>query len=137
MNDRFAIVLFSGTADKLMAAANIAAGAAAGGHEVTVFLTFGGLLAFRKDEWKTNDRLSSDLGKYADLVRQAMQNPAMPSWMQVFRDAMEIGNLKITACLMTLELFGLKLEDLEPIVSEVSTVSNFLGTTEGGKPLFI
>jgi peroxiredoxin family protein len=137
VNDKFAIVLFSGTADKLMAAANIAAGAAAAGHEVTLFLTFGGLLAFRKDEWKTNDRLSSDLGKYADAARQAMQNPAMPSWMQIFKDAMEIGNLKITACLMTLEMFGLKLEDLEPIVSEVSTVSNFLGTTEGGKPLFI
>jgi len=137
MNDRFAIVLFSGTADKLMAAANIAAGGAAAGSEVTVFLTFGGLLAFRKGDWKTNQRLSADLGPHADLVRQAMQNPAMPSWMQVFKDAMEIGQLKITACLMTLEMFGLKLDDLEPVVSEVSTVSNFLGSSEGGRVLFI
>jgi peroxiredoxin family protein len=137
MNDRFAIVLFSGTADKLMAAANIAAGATAAGHEVTLFLTFAGLLAFRKDAWKTNDRVSADTGPYAETVRQAMRNAEMPAWTQVFKDAMEIGSLKITACLMSLELFKLKLEDLEPIVSEVSTVSNFIGTSEGGKTLFI
>jgi peroxiredoxin family protein len=81
--------------------------------------------------------LSSDLGPGTELIRQAMQNPAMPSWMQVFKDAAELGNLKITACLMTLEMFNLKLEDLEPIVHEVSTVSNFLGASAGGRPLFI
>ena len=34
-------MLFSGTVDKIMAAATLAAGAAAMGKEVTLFLTFG------------------------------------------------------------------------------------------------
>jgi peroxiredoxin family protein len=137
MNDKLALVLFSGTADKLMAAANIAAGAAAAGQEVTVFLTFAGLLAFRQNDWQTNQRLSADLGPHTDLVRQALQQSGMPSWMQVFQDAIEIGDLKIYACVLSLELFQLKLADLEPMVRQSATVSSFLEAGAGGKTLFI
>lgn len=137
MSQKLALILFSGTADRLMAAANISAGAAAAGLEVHIFLTFGGLLAFRKDDWKSNERVSADLGPYAAQVRQALQQAGTPSWMQVLKDAMEIGSVKISACLTTLELLNLKLEDLEPVVTDVATVSNFLGTLEGGSPLFI
>lgn len=44
------IVLFSGDYDKAMAAYIIANGAAAYDHEVTIFHTFWGLNALRKDE---------------------------------------------------------------------------------------
>lgn len=44
------IVLFSGDYDKVMAAYIIANGAAAYDHEVTIFHTFWGLNAMRKDE---------------------------------------------------------------------------------------
>ncbi|TKI87738.1 DsrE/DsrF/DrsH-like family protein, partial [Bacillus mycoides] len=44
------IVLFSGDYDKAMAAYIIAHGAAAYDHEVTIFHTFWGLNALRKDE---------------------------------------------------------------------------------------
>lgn len=137
MNNKLALILFSGTADKLMAAANIAAGAAAAGLEVHIFLTFGGLLAFRKDDWKSNDRVSADLGPQAAQVQAALQQSGVPSWLQVLKDASEIGSVKISACLMSLEMLNLKLEDLEPIVTDVATVSNFLGAMAGGTPLFI
>jgi peroxiredoxin family protein len=137
MNNKLALILFSGTADKLMAAANIAAGAAAAGLEVHIFLTFGGLLAFRKDDWKSNDRVSADLGPQAAQVQAALHQSGVPSWLQVLKDASEIGSVKISACLMSLEMLNLKLEDLEPIVTDVATVSNFLGAMAGGTPLFI
>lgn len=44
------IILFSGDYDKAMAAYIIANGAAAYDHEVTIFHTFWGLNALRKDE---------------------------------------------------------------------------------------
>lgn len=47
---RTTIVLFSGDYDKAMAACIIANGAAAYDHEVTIFHTFQGLNALRKDE---------------------------------------------------------------------------------------
>lgn len=55
MDEKLSIVLFSGTVDKLMAAGIVASGAAAMLREVTIFLTFRGLMAFKKDAWKTMD----------------------------------------------------------------------------------
>lgn len=45
--ERFSIVLFSGTVDKILAATTLTSGAAAMGKKVTLFLTFWGLMAFR------------------------------------------------------------------------------------------
>ena len=49
MNDSLSLVLFSGTDDKLNAAAVLAAGAAAMGRKVHVFLQYWALDAFRAD----------------------------------------------------------------------------------------
>ena len=51
---------------------------------------------------------------------------------------MEIGNVKIYACSMTMELFDMKLEDLEPVVTEVTGVATFVERAKEGKmTLFI
>ncbi|MBN2505542.1 MAG: DsrE/DsrF/DrsH-like family protein [Verrucomicrobia bacterium] len=137
MSDPLAIVLFSGTADKLMAAANLAAGAVALGREVTVFLTFGGLLAFRKDDWRQNQTLSPDQGRYADEMRAAMRQAGLPSWLQVLQDARELGTLRIAACRLTLEMFHLALDDLEPLVTETATVGDVMAAGQHPQLLFI
>lgn len=137
MNEKLSIVLFSGTVDKLMAASIITAGAAAMDREVTLFLTFWGLMAFKKDAWKTNTRISKDFEDYAPAAMQAMQEKKVPSFMQTLQDAMEVGDVKIKACGMTMDLFGIKLEDLEPIVSEVTGVGSFVEDSGGGQTLFI
>jgi predicted peroxiredoxin len=90
MQDKLSIVLFSGTVDKLMAATVITAGAAAMGKEVTRFLTFWALMAFRKDAWKTNTRLSKDFENYGAAAMQAMQEKKVPSFMQTPKDAKNI-----------------------------------------------
>ena len=45
--EKFSIVLFSGTVDKLVAAVTLATGAAVMGKEVNIFLTYWGVVAFR------------------------------------------------------------------------------------------
>lgn len=137
MSEKLSIVLFSGTVDKLMAASVITAGAAAMGKEVTIFLTFWGLMAFKKDAWKTNTRISKDFEDYAAAAMQAMQEKKVPSFMQTLHDAMEVGAVKVKACGMTMDLFGLKLEDLEPVVSEVTGVGTFVEDSSDGQTLFI
>lgn len=136
-NDKFSIVLFSGTVDKLMAASIMATGAAAMGKDVSIFLTFWGLIGFRKDDWKTNRRFSKDFEEYAEPATEMMQAKAVPSWMKTLQDGMEVGELKIKACGMTMDLFGLKLADLEPVVSEVTGVASFIQEADGGQVLFI
>lgn len=136
-HQKLSIVLFSGTVDKLMAASIISAGAAAMGREVTIFLTFWGLMAFKKDAWKTNTRLSKDFEDYGPAAMQAMQEKKVPSFMQTLQDAMDVGTVKVKACGMTMDLFGLTLRDLEPVVTEVTGVGTFVEESGGGQTLFI
>ena len=138
MEDRMSIIVFSGTVDKLMAASILATGGAAMGMEVEIFLTTWGLEAFRKDNYKTNMRVSKDFEDYAPVMMEQMMVKKVPSWMDNLKGAMEVGDVKILACSMTMELFDLKLEDLEPIVTEVTGVATFVERAKEGRiTLFI
>ncbi len=138
MQERMSIIVFSGTVDKLMAASILATGGAAMGMEVEVFLTTWGLEAFRKDSYKTNARVSKDFEDYASVMMEQMMAKKVPSWMDNLKGAKEIGDLKVYACSMTMELFDMKLEDLEPIVDEVTGVATFVERAkEGSITLFI
>ena len=135
---RMSIVLFSGTVDKLMAASILATGAAAMGMDVELFLTTWGVFAFRKDDFKTNTRVSADFAEYGPVMREQMQAHKAPSWMDNLLGAREIGNVHIAACSMTLDLYGLKLADLEPIVDEITGVATFVERARTGEvTLFI
>ena len=59
------IVLFSGTEDRLQAAAVMASGAAALGKRVNIFLQYWGLEAFRKDRISTSLGLAPEAGERA------------------------------------------------------------------------
>lgn len=108
------------------------------GMEVEVFLTFWGLDAFRKDGYKTNMRVSKDFEDYAPVMMEQMMVKKVPSWMENFKNAKEIGDVHVYACSMTLELFDKKLEDLEPIVDDVTGVATFVERAKEGKiTLFI
>jgi peroxiredoxin family protein len=138
MEERMSLIVFSGTVDKLMAASILTTGAAAMGMEVEVFLTTWGLEAFRKDNYKTNMRVSKDFEDYGPVMMEQMMAKKVPSWMDNFKGAKEVGDVKIYACSMTLELFGMKLEDLEPIVDDVTGVATFVERAKEGRiTLFI
>lgn len=126
MAEKMSIIVFSGTVDKLMAAATLATGGAAMGLDVDLFVTFWGLNAFRKDQVRTNMRLSADFADFAEPMMQAMQEKHVPHWMDVLMQASEIGNIRVRACSQTMELFGWKLEDLDPIVQDVTGVAVFV-----------
>jgi peroxiredoxin family protein len=124
--NRLAIVLFSGTIDKLMSASIMATGAAAMGMDVEIFLTNWGALAFRKGDYETNKRVSADFADYQSYLLEQMAAKHVTSWMENLEGAKEIGNVHITACSHTMTLFDLQLADLEPIVDEVIGVAAYL-----------
>jgi len=138
MQERMSIIVFSGTVDKLMAASILATGGAAMGMEVELFLTTWGLEAFRKDAYKTNMKVSKDFEEYAPVMMEQMMAKKVPSWMENIKGAMEVGDVKIYACSMTMELFDMKLSDLEPIVTDVTGVATFVERAKDGRmTLFI
>jgi peroxiredoxin family protein len=124
--NRLAIVLFSGTIDKLISASIMATGAAAMGMDVEIFLTNWGALAFRKDDYKTSQRVSQDYADYQSYLLEQMAAKHVTSWMENLEGAKEIGTVHIAACSHTMTLFDLQLADLEPIVDEVTGVAAFI-----------
>jgi peroxiredoxin family protein len=138
MKERMSIVLFSGTVDKLLAASILATGAAAMDMEVDLFLTTWGIEAFRKGAHKTNTRVSRDFEEYGSVMRELMAAKKAPTWWENLQGAKEIGDVHIAACSMTMELFGLTLNDLEPVVDEVTGVATFMERARESKvTLFI
>jgi peroxiredoxin family protein len=72
------------------------------------------------------------------MMMEQMVTKKAPSWMENLLSAREVGSVKIYACSMTMELFGIKLSDLEPIVDEVTGVATFVErANEGRITLFI
>ena len=105
MSDTLSIVLFSGTDDKLHAAATITAGAAAMGTPVSILLMYWALDAFRAD------RIANDHGLAYDASRPRWNEPVehvgeIP-WLETFRQAKELGEVTIRACAGSLATLGL------------------------------
>lgn len=137
MSEKFAMIVESGTVDKLMAASILGAGAAAMGKEVTVFLTFGGLMAFKKGAEQAPMVMPDEFAGMEQQMGQMMQAKNVPHWLNNFKDAKEVGDMHIYACGATMDMFDLKKEDLEPLVEDVVGVATFIQMSEGAQTVFI
>ena len=135
MNDALSIVLFSGTEDKLHAAGTIAAGAAAMGRPVNILLMYWALDAFRAD------RIENDHGLAYDAARPRFNEPvgrmADIPWLETFRQAKEIGEVTILACSGSLQVLGIDVSSMDPLVDSSGGIATFLMAAEGGQILFI
>jgi len=135
VSNTLSIVLFSGTEDKLHAAATITAGAAAMGMPVSVLLMYWALDAFRAD------RISNDHGLAYDASRPRWNEPVehvgdIP-WLETFRQAKELGEVTIRACAGSLATLGLDASSMDPLVDDAGGIASFLAATDDGQILFI
>ena len=126
MSQKLSMVLFSGTVDKLMAASVIASGAVAMNMDVDIFATFYGLNSLRKEVVGTNMKFSKDFEEMSGPMVQLMQQKHMPSWYETLMKAKQTGNVKVHACTMTADMFGLKREDFDPIVDDMCGVGTYI-----------
>jgi peroxiredoxin family protein len=129
------LVLFSGTDDKLMAAATLAAGAAAMDQQVNVLLMFWALDAFRTDRIATAHGLAYDAAR--PRPSEPVENVGALPWLETFRQAKEIGEMTIRACSGSLDTLGLDPTRLDPIVDSAGGIASFLLAAEGSQILFI
>ncbi len=145
------IVLFSGDYDKAMAAYIIANGAAAYDHEVTIFHTFWGLNALRKDALvdvkkgfmekmfgkmmpKGSDKMGLSkmnyLGMGPKMIKKVMKKHNAMPLPQLVEMAQE-QDIKLIACTMTMDLLGLQKEELLDNI-EYAGVGAYIGDAEDG-----
>jgi len=123
---KISIILFSGTVDKLMPVGVLASAAAAIGMEVEIFATFWGLLAMKKDMAEKNMKISKEYEEMGEMMFKIMREKNVPSWIEMVRTAKELGNVKVYACAMTFDMFGMKKEDLVDIVDEIVGAGEYL-----------
>ena len=143
------IVVFSGDLDKVLASFVIANGAAAMGRPVTMFFTFWGLMALRRPEKQklkktaveamfgsTLPRGSEKLGLSrmnmgglgASMMKKIMKDKNVYSLETLISKAMQSG-VKIIACTMSMDVMGIKPEELIDGV-ELGGVGTYLGHAE-------
>jgi peroxiredoxin family protein len=125
---RFSLVLFSGTDDKLQAAATLAVGAAVMGRPVEIFLQYWALDAFRADRIDVDHGVAPEAG---DDGRMAMRAQAKPPWIELVRQAKDLGDVHLHACADSMEMFGIDQNDLDPVVDGVWGVASFFAGADG------
>jgi peroxiredoxin family protein len=151
------IILFSGDYDKAMAAYIIANGAAAYDHEVTIFHTFWGLNALRKDEQvpvkkgflekmfgkmmpRSADKMGLSKMNFAGigpkLIKHVMKKHNAMTLPQLIEMAQEQG-VKLVACTMTMDLLGLQKEELIDNLEYAGVAAYLADAEEGNVNLFI
>jgi peroxiredoxin family protein len=137
MDDTISIVLFSGTDDKLAAAAVLAAGGAALGRPVKIFLQYWGLNAFRADRIMADHGLVPEAGLAGRAAVDAAAKVGQAHWADILRMAKELGEVDIQACSASMDLLKLKQADLDPMVDGVEGVAAFYINAGEGQIVFI
>jgi peroxiredoxin family protein len=137
MEEPLNLVLFSGTDDKLQAAAVLAAGAAALGRPVNVFLQYWALDAFRSDRIERDHGLAPEAGTEGRALVDGLRAAGQASWAETFRQAKELGGVDIQACSLSMDLLRIDQSDLDPLVDGVEGVTAFHLNADGGQVVFI
>ena len=137
MEEPINLVLFSGTDDKLQAAAVLTAGAAALGKPVNIFLQYWALDAFRHDRIDSDHGLAPEAGAEGRAHVDALRAAGQASWSETLRQAKELGGVDIQACSLSMDLLGLEASDLDPLVDGVEGVTAFYLSTGAGQVVFI
>lgn len=151
------IVVFSGELDKAIAAMIIAQGAVSNGKDVTIFFTFWGLNALRKsNRVKTKKNVIERMfgwmmprgagrlplssmnmfGMGPLMIKYIMKSKNVDQVEVMISQAMELG-VKFIACTMSMDLMGIKREELIDGI-EYAGVGSYISSNENvGTTLFI
>src|SRR5918995_3877166 len=132
VDDRAAIVVFSGDLDKVLAAFVIATGAAAAGLETTVFFTFWGLSALKKKGAGGGKKALKErmfalmtpgssrelgtsklnfLGLGSRMLRSMMKDKGIATLEELMDVARDLG-VRFMACTMSMDAMGVTREEL-------------------------
>ena len=142
--DKASIIVFSGDLDKTLAAFIIATGAATMGLEVSMFFTFWGLSAIKRQRLTDGKSLPERMmalmtpasslemapskmaffGAGSVMLRQMMKDKDVASLEEMIELARELG-VKVVACEMSMDVMGIRHDELMSDV-QLGGVASFL-----------
>ncbi|RAP25842.1 CoA-disulfide reductase [Brevibacillus laterosporus] len=155
--DGATMVVFSGDLDKAMASFIIASGAAAMGKKVTMFFTFWGLNILRREhapvvEKDTLEKMFGMMmpkgankltlsrmnmaGMGTKMMQHVMEKKNVDSLETLMKNAQAAG-VKLVACAMSMDIMGIKQEELIDGVDVAGVASYLSDAQDSGLNLFI
>jgi len=153
-NNKCTIVVFSGDMDKVFAAFIIATTSAAMGMETTMFFTFWGLKAIQQGNPTGKgffgkmlgvmnrggiDRLGPSKFNFGGIGRwmfkKMMKDQNVASLPEMLQMAIDL-DVKLLACLMTMDVMEISQEDLIPEVADVVGAATMLAEAQQSKIQF-
>lgn len=127
MANKAAIIVHSGDMDKLYSALILGNGALAMGMEASLFFTFWGLQRLKKgglEKGPLSKMNMLGLGKW--MVKRKMKQAKVASLEKLVQDFKELGG-KILACDMTMDIMGIKREDLrDDLIADYCGVGTYM-----------
>ena len=151
--EKLSLIVFSGSLDRLIAAFVLATGAAAMGMQVSMFFTFWGTAALRRDSVQVKKTLLERLfgwmlpqgvkklplsqmnmaGGGPLMIRYIMKKNGVASVEQMIELSKELG-IELNVCTMSMDLLGLKPDELIDYPGRsFCGVAKFLETAAPGK----
>jgi peroxiredoxin family protein len=151
--EKMTIIVFSGEMDKVLSAFNLAIGGATAGMDVTMFFTFWGLNAIKKNEGSIKStgimrkmlnmmnrggakRLPLSkvhmmgMGKW--MMQKLMRDINFPSVEELMATAKEFG-VKFVACTTTIGMMGLSKDDFIPGIDSFAGVATYMAVAKESK----
>jgi len=153
--EKCSMVICSGDLDKVMAGFIIATTAASMGRDTTMFFTFWGLKAIQKGNLTGSsffermlglmnrggiDRIGPSrlnfggMGRW--LFKKMMRDKGVTSLPELRQTALDLG-VKLLACQMSMDVMGVKREDLIDEVADVVGAATYCNLALQGKTMFI
>jgi peroxiredoxin family protein len=118
------IVCLSGSRERLQFAAMTASVAAVCGRPVTVFLSMNAFPLFVEGA-----PAAASEGPFGSL----MEGKNVPPFQQIFQQAVELGDAKIYACSMAMDVAGVREDQLAGDIAGAMGLTKFLSEAESGQ----
>jgi peroxiredoxin family protein len=124
--------LFSGSVDKLTAAGIILSGAAALDMKVDIYVLLQGARAFRKDIGDDSAKLQmAENPALKEEFLASLQNLKVKTWVEFFKEAKEITDVKIHICGLAGKIWGAeKLDDFIDLADDICGIGAYISSLE-------
>jgi peroxiredoxin family protein len=125
MSEKISVMLTTENLEQLQMAAMVASVGAVSGSDVSVFLSMNALKYFVKgNEHKAP--LEGEMGK-------TMLQKNIPPFLELFEQAVELGDAKVYPCSMAMDMLEIKSEDLFDYVGEPMGLTKFISDVNEGQ----
>jgi len=139
-NKKLCLALYTGSVDKLTAAGIILSAAAADDMKVDIYVLLQGARAFRKDIGDNPDKLQmAENPNMKEEFLQSLKNLKVKTWVEFFKEAKAITDVKIHICGLAGKVWGgEKLDDFIDIVDDIVGINEYItAAQESDVHLFI